>query len=154
MSFQIAPEVPTNREVLALIAASDRYHAALYPAQSNHLVPPAAFMGSGRLFLVGRHNGVAVATGALIIADNEGVPWGEIKRMFLSPEMRGRGLGRLMLDSLEALARHHGLQYLKLETGIYQPEAITLYRTHGYDVIAPFGTYQEDPLSLFMAKQL
>ncbi len=154
MSFRIAQELPTPPDILDLMAASDAYHAALYPAESNHLVPADAFIGPGRLFLVGRLDGAAVATGALLITQDENGRWGEIKRMFLSPAVRGRGYGGLMLSALETSARSRGLACLKLETGIYQPEAIGLYRRRGYDAIPPFGSYQEDPLSLFLAKTL
>jgi putative acetyltransferase len=56
--------------------------------------------------------------------------------------------------ALEAIAEKKGLTAIRLETGIYQPEAIALYRKYGYQEIEPFGAYLPDPLSLFMEKKL
>ena len=61
--------------------------------------------------------------------------------------------GRLM-DALEKKARQEGFSEVRLETGIYQLAAIKLYEKRGYEKIAPFGAYQEDPLSVFMGKKL
>jgi putative acetyltransferase len=58
------------------------------------------------------------------------------------------------MHALEALAVDRKLVAVQLETGIYQPEAIGLYRKHGYEEIEPFGSYLPDPLSLFMEKRL
>ena len=77
---------------------------------------------------------------------------GEIKRMFVDPKARGMRPGRSLLDAVEQTARDAGLTTVRLETGIYQPEAISLYRKAGYRDIEPFGSYKSDPLSLFMEK--
>ena len=80
--------------------------------------------------------------------------WAEIKRMFVSPAARGRKVGRLLLERLEAIARQKGITALRLETGIRQPEALALYRSAGFQEIEPFGDYRPDPLSLFMEKTI
>jgi ribosomal protein S18 acetylase RimI-like enzyme len=54
-----------------------------------------------------------------------------------------------MLNHLAAHARQHGIVLLRLETGIYQSEAIGLYERFGFRRIGPFGSYQDDPLSAF-----
>lgn len=74
--------------------------------------------------------------------------------MFVEPKARGKGLGRRLLEEIERRAVALGLPVLRLETGVRQPEAISLYRTHGFREIAPFGDYKRDPLSLFMEKNL
>jgi putative acetyltransferase len=78
----------------------------------------------------------------------------EIKRMFVDPEARGLKIASRLMNALEALAAERKLVAIQLETGIYQPEAIALYRKYGYVEIEPFGSYQPDPLSLFMEKRL
>jgi ribosomal protein S18 acetylase RimI-like enzyme len=64
------------------------------------------------------------------------------------------GFGKLMLDHLADFALANGVTLLRLETGIYQREAIALYERMGFNRIPPFGEYKEDPLSLFYEKQL
>ena len=74
--------------------------------------------------------------------------------MYVEEAGRGRGIGRKLLEQLVMFARMSGLQVLKLETGIHQPEAIALYERAGFARCEPFGDYQPDPLSLFMEKRL
>jgi putative acetyltransferase len=74
--------------------------------------------------------------------------------MFVSPEARGLKLGRRLLERIEEEGRREGLRCLRLETGIYQPEALGLYRSAGYAERAAFGAYEPDPLSVFMEKSL
>ena len=147
----IAIEDPDQPEIRALLAASDAYMTALYPAESNHLVDVAALRSANVRFLVARRGGACVACGALIVAIDGTA---EIKRMWVEPHARGSGLGRRILASIEKVARAEGVEILRLETGISQAEAIDLYRSTGFATIAPFGAYQPDPLSLFMEKRL
>ena len=74
--------------------------------------------------------------------------------MYVRPQFRGLGLAKLMLDHLETYARERGVGLLRLETGIYQSEAIGLYERMGFRSIPPFGEYREDPLSRFYEKQI
>jgi putative acetyltransferase len=145
----IAPETADQPEVHALLRQSDVYHAGLYPAASNHLVDAAALSAPNARFLVARSGGAAVGCGALILgADNEA----ELKRMFVAPEARGRGIGSRILRALEAVAKAEAVRVIRLETGVRQPESLALYRRHGYTERGPFGAYQRDPLSTFFEK--
>ena len=151
----IAPESPDQPEVLAMLAASDRYHAGLYPQESNHLVNVADLLGCHVRFLVARtQGGVAVGCGGLVLSDDQGLATAELKRMWADPSMRGQGVGRLLLAALEAVAREEDVSVIRLETGIRQPQALRLYRAAGYLERAPFGAYADDPLSVFMEKSL
>ena|SRR3982751_4112884 len=78
--------------------------------------------------------------------------YGEVKRMYVRPSYRGRGLGKAMLDHLAGCARRQGLEVLRLETGIYQVEAIGLYERYGFQRRAPFSDYKVDPMSLYFEK--
>jgi putative acetyltransferase len=147
----INTETPDQPEVRAMLAKLDAYCAALYPAESNHLMDIVSLMEGEVLFLVARDvGGQAVGCAALV---NRG-GYGEVKRMFVEEAGRGRGIGRKLLEQLLMFARMSGLQVLRLETGIHQPEAIRLYERFGFTRREPFGDYQLDPLSLFMEKQL
>jgi putative acetyltransferase len=102
-------------------------------------------------FLVARSDDAIVGCCALVEA---GDGTAEIKRMFVDPEARGLRIASSLMNALEAIAEKKGLTAIRLETGIYQPEAIALYRKYGYREIEPFGAYLPDPLSLFMEKRL
>jgi putative acetyltransferase len=143
-------ENPDQPEIHALLAASDAYHAALYPAESNHLVDITTLQGPETSFFVARIDGQVRGIGAILRQEG----YAEVKRMFVDPKARGFKLGSRLLAALEADARTVGLDRLRLETGIKQPEAIALYRKAGFYEIGPFGAYQPDPNSLFMEKTL
>jgi putative acetyltransferase len=71
-----------------------------------------------------------------------------LKRMYVRPQFRGLGFGKLLLEHLADHARAQGVGLLRLETGIHQTAAIRLYERMGFQRIPPFGPYFEDPLSL------
>jgi putative acetyltransferase len=150
-AIAISPEDPRQPEVQALIADLDAYVAQLYPAESNHLLDVETLAGPNVCFLVARLDQRAVGCGALRRHDDE---LGEIKRMYVDRHVRGRGIGRRLLQALEAEAARQGLARVALETGDSQPEAIALYRRAGFRDCPPFASYKPDPLSLFMMKAL
>jgi putative acetyltransferase len=150
MSVQLALERPDQPEVIALIEALDAYQQALYPPESNHLLDIARLTQPDTLFCVARVAGTPIGCGAAVLHGE----WGEIKRMFVLPEGRGRGLGRQILAFLEAELASRSINWARLETGIRQSEALALYTRMGYREIGPFGAYAPDPLSVFMEKRL
>lgn len=115
------------------------------------------FQPPNGLFLVGYVDGVAVASGSW--RDPGPSDWlragdAELKRMYVDPGFRGRGLARGVLGELERSASLAGFKRCVLETGTEQPEAIGLYRSCGYEPIAKFGAYREDPLSRCFGKEI
>lgn len=151
MSVQIATEPPRQPGVIRLLEMSDMYMAALYPAESNHLLDISQLEKPGVHFLVARQGEAVVGCASLVEA---GDGTAEIKRMFVDPDARGLKLGKGLMEALEQLGRDNDIRAIRLETGISQPEAIGLYRACGYREIPPFGDYKPDPLSLFMEKPL
>ncbi|MBO4209170.1 GNAT family N-acetyltransferase [Micromonospora echinofusca] len=79
---------------------------------------------------------------------------GEVKRMYVRPTHRGRGIGRHLLVALEELAFQAGHTRVCLETGTYLPAAIALYRSCGYAEIPVYGEYVDNPYSVCFAKWL
>lgn len=81
---------------------------------------------------------------------------GEIKRMYIVPGHRGRGLARPLLTALEnaAAAAPRHWQELRLETGLPQHEALGLYTSTGYRLIEPYGMYRHNPVTRCYAKTL
>jgi GNAT superfamily N-acetyltransferase len=106
--------------------------------------------GSGT-FLVAYLDGQAVGCGAVRKLDGGTA---ELKRMYVRPQARRRGVAAAILVELEAEARRLGVATLVLETGPRQPEAIALYRREGFAEAWPYGSHQEHPLSVYMAKKL
>ena len=74
--------------------------------------------------------------------------------MYVRPPFRGLGFAKMILQHLEDYASARGVGLLRLETGIYQHEAIKLYERMEFRRIPPFGTYADDPLSVFYEKNL
>jgi GNAT superfamily N-acetyltransferase len=131
----------------------DRYgDPDVTPMDPGHFDPPRG------LFLLGYLGDEPVATGGWRAQDasREGFGRGdaELKRMYVVPHARSRGLARLMLAELEATAAAAGRIRMVLETGVKQPEAIALYRSSGYDDITKFGVYRDHPLSVCLGKAL
>jgi putative acetyltransferase len=150
-SVTTAIETPRQNGVIRLLDLSDAYAQSLYPAESNHLVDLASLERPEVSFFVAR-NGEAIVGCCALVAAGDGSA--EIKRLFVDPQARGLRVASRLMDALQVLAIEKGLTAIRLETGIHQPEAISLYRKFGYVVIGPFGKYQPDPLSLFMEKTL
>ena len=105
----------------------------------------------------GAHPTSADVSVVLVARDDDGTPLGcgalrclgdgvaEVKRMYVVPRARGRGVSRAVLGALEEAARERGWTTLRLETGPLQPEAIGLYTSGGYRPIEAFGAYVGDP---------
>jgi len=138
---------------LALVAALDAELTRRYPEEgANHFRLDLEEVADGRgAFLIATRGGLPIGCGAVRRLDERDA---EIKRMYVSPGERGRGVGRVILAALEAEARRLGLCRLVLETGDRQPEALGLYERAGFARIPPFGEYVESPLSVCMAKRI
>ena len=150
-TLTIRRERPDQPDALTMIGALDAQMTALYPAESNHLLDVAALSDPAVTFLVARAGDEAVGCGAIL---NDPRGWGELKRMYVRPDRRGRGIGKRVLAELEAVARDGGQRLLRLETGIHNGEALALYRRAGFTEREAFGDYAPDPLSVFMEKRV
>lgn len=96
-------------------------------------------------------NGIAIACGCFKQFDTQRI---ELKRMFVTPDFRGKGLASMMVEELEKWAGELGYPTAILETGIGQPEAIALYRKLGYNDIPHFGEFPDDARSVCLGKTL
>jgi len=94
---------------------------------------------------------VPVACGAFKEYDTKTV---EIKRMYVQPEHRGKGIAGLVLQELETWATEFQYHECVLETGLKQPEAIRLYQKSGYSIIPNYGQYAGVENSVCMKKLL
>lgn len=153
----VAPVDPRRADVAALIKQADDYLLSRYPADLCFL-DDATALAQPKVTLLGVFNGgLLVGMGAVKLrADDEdsGKNYGEIKRVFITAEGRGKGWGEQLMHALESELRRQGITTVRLETGIEQPEAIGLYQKLGYGVRGPFGDYPDSEWSIFMEKQL
>jgi putative acetyltransferase len=141
-------------DVQALCTAQQLEMLALYEGEAD--IGPSRdapmFVPPRGIFLVVRGDaGAALACGGVTRFDEMR---GEVKRMYVTPDARGRGLGRLVLAELERHARELGFEALVLETGDRQREALGLYTTAGYARIPCYPPYDSRALSLCFEKRL
>jgi len=148
--MKIALESPLQAEAVALVAELDAHQAALYPPESRHALDMAALAQANVLFAIARVEGKAMGCAALLVERGHA----ELKRLYVRPAHRGRGVARALLQFLEQQVAPRGCSLLKLETGTAQPDAIALYRSMGFVPCGRFGNYGVDPLSVFMEKLL
>ena len=94
---------------------------------------------------------IAVGCGAFREIDSQTV---EIKRMFVLPDYRGKGIASKILSQLELWASRLNYAQTILETGINQPEAIALYKKSGYSITQNYGQYADMDNSVCMQKNL
>jgi len=140
-------------EAQRLILALDAGLAERYTPDQRFgptLKPEQVTEGRGR-FVIARDRGRAVGCGAIRVLDSSTA---EIKRMYVDPAMRGKGIGRLVLGHLEAAARQLGVTRLVLETGVYQDAAIRLYRREGFHELDCWGEYAASRTSVCFQKRL
>jgi GNAT superfamily N-acetyltransferase len=115
------------------------------PVPVEHFVPPE---GAFVIALIGE-NTVACGGFRFLRPDIA-----EIKRMYVDPAARGRGIGRSLLRFLEEQAAAASYTQLWLETGTEQPEAIALYTSAGYRPMDPYGEFRYDSRSRCFCRTL
>jgi ribosomal protein S18 acetylase RimI-like enzyme len=151
MSAIITAERPDSADAIALITELEAHLDPLYPRESRHGYSAEKLIAQGVAFFVLRNGDIPAGCGGIHFF---GSAYGELKRMYVRPQFRGLGFGKLLLDHLADYAQAHGVGLLRLETGIHQAAAIGLYERTGFQRIGPFGDYVEDPLSLFYEKRI
>jgi putative acetyltransferase len=144
------PQSPDALDLLRLAAIEAR---ALYPElhapgdiwPTNDPTPPRG------IYLIARADTMVVGMGAhrplnAVIS--------EVRRMYVHPDFRRNGVARAVIAKLETHALSQGFTHLRLETGNRQTAAMALYELCGYNRIAPFGIYIDDPTSVCYEKSL
>ena len=144
-------ERPDSPDAVALITELEEHLAPQYPAASRHGYSVEKLIGQGVHFFVMRYEGAPVGCGGVQFFGQE---YGEIKRMYVRPSFRGMGLAKLLVTHLATHTQTQGISLLRLETGIYQTEAIALYEKMGFRRVKPFGDYRETDVSLCYEKIL
>jgi transketolase len=138
------------QEMIAALNAELEHRYPEEGANFFRLDPREVENGSGG-FYIAYLGGLPVGCGAVRRIDDTTA---EIKRMYVAPSGRGRGIGRRVLAELEAEACRLGARRLVLETGPRQPEALALYKGAGFVEIPLFGEYIGSQFSICMEKLL
>lgn len=152
-ALTVRPGSVTEPGVAALIAQHFELMRSSSPEESCHVMPADALEKEGAAVFVAQEGDVVLGVGAIKEIEPA---HGEIKSMHTSKAARGRGIGRLVLQSLISYANEQNMQRLSLETGtaeMFAP-ARALYSAHGFEDCPPFGDYTLDPLSVFMTRAL
>lgn len=150
--LRISVEDPRSPNAAQMISALSTELGALYPGAGNDRFQPSDVLVPGGAFVVAWMDDVPVGCGALRPTGEPGL--GEIKRMYVSPEVRGQQIGRRILEKLEDLAGEYGYDLLRLETGTLQPEAIRLYERCGYARIPCYEPCSDNASSVCFQKKL
>ena len=147
----IAAARPDSSEAMELLTELDAaLHEYPYPPESRHAFSVEKLIRESVAFFVASLDGQLAACGGLKLFED----YAEVKRMYVRPSFRGKGLGKAILNHLAEHARANGISTLRLETGIYQVEAIGLYDNWGFQRRGPFADYKEDPNTIYFEKQL
>ncbi|GGG58242.1 GNAT family N-acetyltransferase [Paenibacillus radicis (ex Gao et al. 2016)] len=140
-----------NEDLRGLIAKLDNYLFALYPTDEVHGVE-LENAEAERVIFVGAYLGkAAVGCGAYRPFDERSC---ELKRIFVDPAYRNKGIASRILSFLEQEIKHAGYHSILLETGLVQPESIALYKKFGFVEIERFGPYIHCSSSYCMGKTL
>ncbi|SEL79264.1 Acetyltransferase (GNAT) family protein [Blastococcus sp. DSM 46786] len=134
-----------------LVERVQQEYVARYGGRDEAVVDPGEFRPPTGLFLVAEVDGVPVGCGAWRAYPPGGA---EIKRVYVAPELRRRGLAQVLMAGLEASAARAGHRSVVLNTGQRQPEAVALYRELGYAPVPGYGVYACSPEAVFLGKEL
>lgn len=159
--MELIPRPYGHPDVVELTDQAQAYYRELYGGPGDESrVEEADFEAPTGHFVVGYVDGVPVAMGGWRrLGERPGLPspnTAEIKRMYVAPSTRGRGLSRIVLAELETSARAAGVEWLVLETGQPQKSAVGLYRASGYTEVdgTPYGHYLDAPDVVHLGRSL
>ncbi len=134
-----------------LVGRVQQEYIERYGGPDEAVVDPSEFVPPEGLFLVAEVSGAPVACGAWRVYPPGGI---EIKRVYVEPDFRRRGLAQLIVTALEHSAADAGHRSVVLNTGDRQPEALALYADLGYRPVPGFGRYACAPGAVFLGKDL
>lgn len=156
LHFELVPI--DHPDAAALVAAVQQEYVVRYGGVDQTPLAEDAFVPPGGAFFVGYLDGEAVACGAWRLRSDVEYAGSrraaEVKRMYVVPAARRRGLAREVLHHLARTAAEAGAEIVVLETGSKQPEAIALYQSEGFIEIPGFGHYRCAPESVCYARTL
>ncbi|CAA0090447.1 Uncharacterised protein [BD1-7 clade bacterium] len=141
--------------VNVLLTQSDQYLMALYPSESCHLMSASA-LNNNHVDLLGyQHNGQLLGMIAMVnYATPSDVAYVELKRWVVHDSARDKGIGRQLMHAAINAVAQTTTKVIRVETGIHQPDAIKVLEQEGFVRREPFGSYTDDPLSMYLQLNL
>ena len=140
---------PSTNQVQKIIEDIDNLMNSLYPQESNQLLSLEELKKDNVHFIGVVKDKNILGCGAIVNKHNDDV-YGELKRIYVKEAYRGQGISKVILNELIDHAKKQKLPLIRLEAGIKQPEALSLYKKIGFQERKEFGSYQYDPLSICM----
>jgi GNAT superfamily N-acetyltransferase len=134
-----------------LVAAVQQEYVQRYGGPDGAVVDPGEFLPPHGLFLAAQVDGEPVGCGAWRAIEPDVA---EIKRVYVAPAFRRRGLAQEVVGRLERSAAAAGRRSVVLNTGERQPEALALYAVAGYQPVTGYGIYACAPGAVFLGKEL
>ena len=134
-----------------LVERVQQEYVVRYGGPDGAVVDPAEFEPPAGLFLVAEVDGVPAGCGAWRV---HGTGVVEVKRVYVEPALRRRGLAALLMAELERTAAAAGHRAVVLNSGSRQPEALALYARRGYGPVPGYGVYADAPDAVFLGKDL
>jgi len=151
MAISVVVESPLQDDVRLLVAELNATLLELTPPEFVFHLTVEQMAESDTTVFIARDGAVAVACGAL---KRHAGGIGEVKRMYTRPSHRGRKIGAMIVERLEALARTEGLRRLVLETGDRIPPPGPSYERAGFIRCGPVLEYPDSKWSVFYEKRL
>jgi GNAT superfamily N-acetyltransferase len=134
-----------------LVARVQQEYVQRYGGPDGAVVDPGEFLPPRGLFLVAEVGDRPAGCGAWRAVEPGVV---EVKRVYVEPGFRRRGLAQELVELLERSAAAAGHRAVVLNTGTRQPEALALYVDAGYRPVAGYGIYATSPGAVFLGKSL
>jgi GNAT superfamily N-acetyltransferase len=138
-----------------LVARVQQEYVDRYGGPDEATVAPAEFVPPAGLFLVAEVGGQPAGCGAWRRhTESAGPGTAEMKRVYVVPAFRRRGLAQVVVTALEDSARRAGYRSLVLNSGDRQPEALALYEAMGYEPVPGYGIYADGEGAVFLGRDL
>ncbi|TMN34488.1 GNAT family N-acetyltransferase [Pseudoalteromonas sp. S2755] len=140
-------------QVVAVFSEIDKLMNSLYPIASAQSLSIEE-INQPNVYAVGLQNEEGIVACGAIVKQFDKTLYGEIKRLYVKPSYRGKGLSKRIMQILLHYAGEAQIPLIRLETGSKQVSAISLYESLGFERCECFGMYRDNPLSVFMALSL
>ncbi|WP_462156200.1 GNAT family N-acetyltransferase [Pseudoalteromonas piscicida] len=140
-------------QVVAVFSEIDKLMNSLYPIASAQSLSIEE-INQPNVYAVGLLNEEGIVACGAIVKQFDKTLYGEIKRLYVKPSYRGKGLSKRIMQILLHYAGEAQIPLIRLETGSKQASAISLYESLGFERCERFGMYRDNPLSVFMALSL
>lgn len=151
MNLEVKTIPISSKMALILVDELERELRQDYPPHYIHELDVESFEASQGIFLVCLNDEEPIGCLGLRPLNHDR---GELKRMYVRPAFRGRGLAKIMLAEMESQAIRRGFKRIVLETGNQQHTAIDLYLANGYETIRPYNEASDGPASVCFCKTL